>query len=442
MENNNNNNSFKDTLYIKNPFSEENNLLDNFFFINYKRMLIPRIILDSYDSIGLKQIIESSLEDTDFYETNNNKEISSNDDIIIEIQNEERGKRKLVINNKEKEIKNSNFMLIEEKKDTHNDDTIKENLKYIKFLFNNKNDFEPVPPKGIISAFSNDNLSYYEINEIILNNIDLLAKYNSNYNIVKKGANTNSVFYNSNESINFKKISNFVENNMNNNITNSSSFKNPIESNNLLKPLFETSLDKNKDSTKRGRKSDENRNTKKHSATDVDNLTRKIQVHYLSFIINFINDLIKSMINIKNPPLFKFLAYEIKKNVNSKYVYELKSKNISDILQLKVSPKMKIHDESANKKIFQKVIDICPFLNDFFQQNYLKFFKDYYCRNNKIFEVNGKTIHISSRTKSFIDLIKKYDRFKNNLKYIAAKYSMNTFKKKDINIFSTKNINK
>lgn len=201
---NNNNNSFKDTLYIKNPFSEENNLLDNFFFINYKRMLTPRIILDSYDSIGLKQIIESSLEDTDFYETNNNKEISSNDDIIIEIPNEERGKRKLVINNKEKEIKNSNFMLIEEKKDT-NDDTKKENLKYIKFLFNNKNDFEPVPPKGIISAFSNDNLSYYEINEIILNNIDLLAKYNSNYNIVKKGTNTNSVFYNSNESINLKK---------------------------------------------------------------------------------------------------------------------------------------------------------------------------------------------------------------------------------------------
>ena len=76
---------------------------------------------------------------------------------------------------------------------------------------------------------------------------------------------------------------------MNNNITNSSSFKNSIESNNLLKPLFETSLDKNKDSTKRGRKSDENRNTKKHSATDVDNLTRKIQVHYLSFIINFTN---------------------------------------------------------------------------------------------------------------------------------------------------------
>ena len=165
-------------------------------------------------------------------------------------------------------------------------------------------------------------------------------------------------------------------------------------------------------------------------------------MHYLSFIINFVNDIIKSMINMKNPPLFKFLAYEIKKNVNSKYVYELKSKNISDILQLKVSPKIKIHDESANKKIYQKVIDICPFLNDFFQQNYLKFFKDYYCRNNTIFEVNGKTIQISSRTKSFIDLIKKYDKYKNNLKYIAAKYSMNTYKKKDNNIFSTKNINK
>jgi hypothetical protein len=438
----NNNNSFKDILYIKNPFSEENNLLDNFIFINYKRMLTPRIIFDSYNSVGLKQIIESSLEDTDFYETNNNKDISSNDDIIIEIPNEERDKRKLVINNKEKQIKNSNFRFMEEKKDTHNYDIIKENLKYIKLLFNNKNDFEPVPPKGIISAFSNDNLSYYEINEIILNNIDLLSRYNSIYNIVKKDTNTNSVLYISNESIIFKSTSNLFEKNMNNSITNSSSLKNLFESNNLLKPLFETTLNKKSTSTKRGRKSDANRNTKKHSATDEDNLTRKIQVHYLSFIINFVNDVIKSMINMKNPPLFKFLAYEIKKNVNSKYVYELKSKNISDILQLKVSPKIKIHDESANEKIYQKVIDMCPFLNDFFQQNYLKFFKDYYCRNNTIFEVNGKTIQISSRTKSFIDLIKKYDKYKNNLKYIAAKYSMNAYKKKDNNIFSTKNINK
>ena len=439
---NNNNNSFKDILYIKNPFSEENNLLDNFIFINYKRMLTPRIIFDSYNSVGLKQIIESSLEDTDFYETNNNKDISSNDDIIIEIPNEERDKRKLVINNKEKQIENSNFRFMEEKKDTHNYDIIKENLKYIKLLFNNKNDFEPVPPKGIISAFSNDNLSYYEINEIILNNIDLLSRYNSIYNIVKKDTNTNSVLSNSNESIIFKNTSSLFEKNMNNSITNSSSLKNLFESNNLLKPLFETTLNKKTTSTKRGRKSDLNRNTKKHSATDEDNLTRKIQVHYLSFIINFVNDVIKSMINMKNPPLFKFLAYEIKKNVNSKYVYELKSKNISDILQLKVSPKIKIHDESANEKIYQKVIDMCPFLNDFFQQNYLMFFKDYYCRNNTIFEVNGKTIQISSRTKSFIDLIKKYDKYKNNLKYIAAKYSMNTYKKKDNNIFSTKNINK
>ena len=439
---NNNNNSFKDILYIKNPFSEENNLLDNFIFINYKRMLTPRIIFDSYNSVGLKQIIESSLEDTDFYETNNNKDISSNDDIIIEIPNEERDKRKLVINNKEKQIKNSNFRFMEEKKDTHNNDIIKENLKYIKLLFNNKNDFEPVPPKGIISAFSNDNLSYYEINEIILNNIDLLSRYNSIYNIVKKDTNTNSVLSNSNESIIFKNTSSLFEKNMNNSITNSSSLRNLFESNNLLKPLFETTLNKKSTSTKRGRKSDLNRNTKKHSATDEDNLTRKIQVHYLSFIINFVNDVIKSMINMKNPPLFKFLAYEIKKNVNSKYVYELKSKNISDILQLKVSPKIKIHDESANEKIYQKVIDMCPFLNDFFQQNYLKFFKDYYCRNNTIFEVNGKTIQISSRTKSFIDLIKKYDKYKNNLKYIAAKYSMKKKKKKDNNIFSTKNINK
>ena len=68
-----------------------------------------------------------------------------------------------------------------------------------------------------------------------------------------------------------------------------------------------------------------------------------------------------------------------------------------------------------------------PFLNGFFQQNYLKFFKDYYCRNNTIFEVNGKTIQISSRTKSFIDLKcpESFSFFKNKFKESQPKNKCN-----------------
>ena len=58
-------------------------------------------------------------------------------------------------------------------------------------------------------------------------------------------------------------------------------------------------------SNKRGRKQNKNNNKKTHDATDDDNIHRKIQVHYISFITHFINDCIKTFIKSRNAPTFK-----------------------------------------------------------------------------------------------------------------------------------------
>ena len=69
---------------------------------------------------------------------------------------------------------------------------------------------------------------------------------------------------------------------------------------------------------KRGRKQINN-NKKTHTASDDDNIHRKIQVHFISFLTNFINDIIRGLLKSRKVPLFKNIDYQLKKTVNQKY---------------------------------------------------------------------------------------------------------------------------
>jgi len=170
---------------------------------------------------------------------------------------------------------------------------------------------------------------------------------------------------------------------------------------------------------KRGRKQINQSNKKIHSALDDDNILRKIQVHYISFITNFINDIIRVFIKTRIVPYFKNIDYKLKKIVNHKYIQKLKSLKIADILQMTPSPKMKNHDSSVNKNIYSKVCNLCPFMINFLDINFIKFFKEYYFNSNKNFTVNGKIIPLSEKTKNFDDLIKKNYAYKEKIKFIA-----------------------
>ena len=67
-------------------------------------------------------------------------------------------------------------------------------------------------------------------------------------------------------------------------------------------------------SKKRGRKNKSNK--KIHSGFDDDNIQRKIQVHYISFITNFINDIISTFNKSERVLLFKNIDYKLKKAVS------------------------------------------------------------------------------------------------------------------------------
>ncbi len=92
---------------------------------------------------------------------------------------------------------------------------------------------------------------------------------------------------------------------------------------------------------------------------------------------------------------------------------------------------MKFHDESVNKNIYNSICSLSPFMREFLQRDYLSLFKEYYYNKNRLFIVNGQIIPISSKAKTYIDLINKNFAYKEKIKikYIVINYFLNKYKR-------------
>ena len=161
---------------------------------------------------------------------------------------------------------------------------------------------------------------------------------------------------------------------------------------------------------------------KKHSRDDFDNIQRKIQVHYLTFIVNFCNDAIKVVYGNNTSHNFKQIDYEIKKTINHQFVNELHSLTIKELLKKKISPKIKNYSELINITTLDKVCEESEFLDKLFTKKYLDFFNEYYYNEYKLINniiLDGKEIVFSKNTKPFYSLIKKYEAYNNKIIEIA-----------------------
>ena len=157
---------------------------------------------------------------------------------------------------------------------------------------------------------------------------------------------------------------------------------------------------------------------KTHGKCDFDNLERKIQVHFLNFLINFCNDALKLEFGYtSNKFSFKKINYSDKTTINYKQTSYLKNLKIKDILNFKISDKYSKSDESANKDLLKRVTGTSIWLDKIFEMKYLQLFNYYYneCEPlNKIF-IENKDISLSSKTKSFFCLLEKNIDLKNEL---------------------------
>ena len=156
-----------------------------------------------------------------------------------------------------------------------------------------------------------------------------------------------------------------------------------------------------------------------HGNKSFDNIERKIQVHFLNFIISFCNDALKYY--FKNSSFsFKKINQKEKIKVNFNNVSKLKKSKIKDLLNSEISVKFKNFDKNENKKLLSQLKE--TWLDKLFDMNYLDLFKYYY--NNKesrldtiIFE--KKKIPLTEGTKSFYELLEDNKEIKENIVEVA-----------------------
>ena len=149
-------------------------------------------------------------------------------------------------------------------------------------------------------------------------------------------------------------------------------------------------------------------NRRTHTNSDFDNLQTKIQVHFLTFIINISNDAVLAELGDKNIS-FKDISYKIKKEVNYQNCTKLKNSTIKDILENDISEKYKQFKRDFNVNTLNKVYNSSDWLNKFFNMKYLEMFEIYYSKGKplKEFIFEGKKITLSKTTKTFYDLLNK-----------------------------------
>ena len=156
----------------------------------------------------------------------------------------------------------------------------------------------------------------------------------------------------------------------------------------------------------RGKKGELNPNKKIHSWDSYDLVQRKLQVHYLNYLIQLANDCINAL-NKNIDIQFSNILYDEKKKVfKRKKKEKLKYK---DIFKFHISNKNKgkILPNDTNEKKYLLICDKSSILKEFFELSYLKVFEEYYYANKRMINFNGLNILLSDETKTFNNLLTK-----------------------------------
>ena len=320
-------------------------------------------------------------------------------------------------------LNNNNVKLPNQETITKNLETKNQNLNDIKFNFNVSNNIKNnLPSPSTANSYINDN----PLNN--LKNLQYTTPNNNYISNVFKNYNINNI----NEFLNIKDIPIFHKpNNKNNLIINdildemtfTFESKSNSKNNSSKKNLFKLETQPQTIKKKRGRASNDkdkkNKTKRVHSSTDFDNILRKLQVHFLSFIIHFINEILDEFYPNEKNIRFLNLSYEAKKNVKHDYVESLKKSQIKDILIFPPSTKYKIHkDENINKEIFERICESNSYLKHFFEITYLDLFNRYYIKNTKNFTFDDKEITFK-KASFFSDLLKANQISANKIEQIA-----------------------
>jgi len=175
-------------------------------------------------------------------------------------------------------------------------------------------------------------------------------------------------------------------------------------------------VDKNDKKNKRGKQNKKNSKKPVHNSSQFDNLQRKIQVHFFTFVIDFCNDALKKEFEFANKS-FKNINYDNKTTINFEYTFSLRKLCIKDLLKMKISKKFKRIEITYNEDLLKNIESSSSWLTKLFQMNYLELFSYYYNSRKPLDKIvfENEEIILSKKTRSFYYLLEKYKNLKKNL---------------------------
>lgn len=148
---------------------------------------------------------------------------------------------------------------------------------------------------------------------------------------------------------------------------------------------------------------------KYHDRESEDNMLRKVNGHYISFIKDYSNTILEVF---EFGEQFENIDYQYKTKINKKNFPLLKKRNIGDILNQDISPKLRKHPRDHNKKIFEKFKNN-PFINKLFSQNYIYLFNSVYYKSERNINLKDYGLNVNillpKKVKMFKDLLEKGD---------------------------------
>ena len=167
---------------------------------------------------------------------------------------------------------------------------------------------------------------------------------------------------------------------------------------------------------------------KTHNKFAEDNVKRKIQVHLINSIIQYVNEIISEIdLELEYIPVFNKIDYSFKKNINNRVFEENKRKTIENLIETMISLKYKKLSRDSNKKELEK-IKKNEVIKNILSQKYINYFKEVYYKNERTIDLSKyglkKIVNLSKKVKLYEDIFKGKDadeKYRNRVEEVISK---------------------
>ena len=154
----------------------------------------------------------------------------------------------------------------------------------------------------------------------------------------------------------------------------------------------------------------EDSNGRIHNKSAKDNITRKIQVHAMNSIIQYLNEVVSQIdLGLDYIPVFKKIDYSFKRNIKSDTLKQNKNKSIENFIKNEVSPRYKKWTPDSNKKEYEKIKNN-EIVKNILSQKYIDFLKDIFYKNERKIDLSNyglkKIVYLSNKVKLYEDMFK------------------------------------